>query len=182
MPSPLVKTKAELRQEMKPIMATINGGVASNQMNSLLRERFKGFQGVLGTFWPFPNEFNLIPFMLKLSQTGAQVVLPWVEDGQHLLFRQWIHQTPMVDGILKTKAPAQEIYQLPKVVLVPGLVFDAHKNRLGRGGGFYDRTIQTYRQRNSQTQFIGLCHRRQLIHRLPTDVWDQPLDDLITLG
>lgn len=63
------------------------------------------------------------------------------------------------------------------MVLVPGVLFDCQGNRLGRGGGWYDRTMQLIGGRGL---YVGLAYELQLIDHVPTQAWDQKVDYVIT--
>ena len=63
------------------------------------------------------------------------------------------------------------------IVVVPGVLFDCEGNRLGRGGGWYDRTLQLIGGRGS---YVGLAYELQLIDRVPAQPWDQKVDYVIT--
>lgn len=68
------------------------------------------------------------------------------------------------------------------LVLMPLVGFDAHGNRLGMGGGFYDRTF-AYRRRRRQwltPRLLGLAHDCQKVEALPVASWDIPLDGIAT--
>ena len=62
-----------------------------------------------------------------------------------------------------------------ELILVPGTAFDAHGNRLGQGGGYYDRYL-------SQTQAVrvGICHDFALLHAVPTQAHDARMAIVIT--
>ncbi len=68
------------------------------------------------------------------------------------------------------------------MVFVPLVAFDLRGNRLGMGGGFYDRTFAFKQQRNHWwgPKLIGLAHDFQRVDQLPTQPWDIPLDAVIT--
>lgn len=68
------------------------------------------------------------------------------------------------------------------VVLVPLVAFDAACNRMGMGGGYYDRTLAFLRHRRlwRRPQLIGVAHECQRVAQLPTREWDVPLDLVIT--
>ncbi len=72
----------------------------------------------------------------------------------------------------------EEVYFENAVMLVPGLLFDKHCYRLGRGKGFYDRYIKKHKEK---LYTIGLCKEYQLEDELPVDSYDQRLDSLIIL-
>ncbi|MGH7795517.1 MAG: 5-formyltetrahydrofolate cyclo-ligase [Candidatus Binatia bacterium] len=63
------------------------------------------------------------------------------------------------------------------IVFVPGVLFDSLGNRLGRGGGWYDRALQWLGNRGV---FIGLAYDCQVVDRLPAQAWDQKVHYVIT--
>ena len=65
------------------------------------------------------------------------------------------------------------------VILVPGLAFDATGNRLGQGGGWYDRTLERAR-RKSKPVVIGVCFEIQITETVPHNERDQSVDFVIT--
>jgi 5-formyltetrahydrofolate cyclo-ligase len=65
----------------------------------------------------------------------------------------------------------------PDVVIVPGLAFTADGDRLGQGGGWYDRFLA---QRRADCVAIGVGFREQLLESLPTERHDVVLDLVVT--
>ena len=68
------------------------------------------------------------------------------------------------------------------LLLLPLVAFDAHGNRIGMGGGFYDRTL-AYRQHRrfwKKPTLVGLAHEIQKVGQLNSQSWDIPLDYIIT--
>jgi len=63
------------------------------------------------------------------------------------------------------------------IVFIPGLLFDRQGNRLGRGGGWYDRALTGLGHRGF---FVGLAYECQLVENLPAESWDQRVHWLIT--
>jgi 5-formyltetrahydrofolate cyclo-ligase len=63
------------------------------------------------------------------------------------------------------------------MVLVPGVVFDVYGNRLGRGGGWYDRALQWFENRGV---FVGLAYDLQVVDRLPDAPWDMKVHYVVT--
>lgn len=68
------------------------------------------------------------------------------------------------------------------LVLMPLVGFDEQGNRLGMGGGFYDRTFAYLRRRQHWTgpRLLGLAHACQKVERLPAASWDIPLDGIVS--
>ncbi len=66
----------------------------------------------------------------------------------------------------------------PKIIdlwIIPGLAFDLQGNRLGYGGGYYDRALQGIKQ-----PVLGLAFEMQVIPHLPVETTDVPMDYIIT--
>lgn len=64
----------------------------------------------------------------------------------------------------------------PQIVIAPGLAFTQHGERLGRGGGYYDR----YLARGKPKQVVGLAYDWQIVDHLPTDQHDQRVSMIVT--
>jgi 5-formyltetrahydrofolate cyclo-ligase len=60
-------------------------------------------------------------------------------------------------------------------VIVPGLAFDRSGNRLGKGAGYYDRYLKMCRGVK-----CGVCFDEMLIDSVPTDIYDMPMDIIVT--
>lgn len=66
-------------------------------------------------------------------------------------------------------------------ILLPLVAFDERGNRMGMGGGYYDRTFAFKRRRTTQLpKLIGLAHACQKVEHLPVASWDIPLDAIVT--
>ena len=68
------------------------------------------------------------------------------------------------------------------VVIVPLVAFDQQCNRIGMGGGFYDRTFafKKYRQKWHKPLLIGIAYDFQHVQQLQPELWDVPLDCVVT--
>ena len=67
------------------------------------------------------------------------------------------------------------------VIICPLTAIDKHGNRMGMGGGFYDRTLgKSYRSGNKKPLKIGWCYDFQVVEQLERQSWDVPLDAIIT--
>ena len=63
------------------------------------------------------------------------------------------------------------------VLFIPGLLFDRRGNRLGRGGGWYDRLLGNL---GNKGIFVGLAYDSQLVENLPVESWDRRVHFIIT--
>ena len=68
----------------------------------------------------------------------------------------------------------------PNIILVPLLAYDKYKNRLGYGGGFYDRFIKKYLNSHNDILTIGIAFSFQKHHKLPTTNNDVKMNFILT--
>lgn len=139
----------------------------------------------IAVFLSFDGELDTGPLIEQLWTLGKQVYLPVLHpfSSGHLLFLRYAPETPLVRNRFNILEPRLDVRQvLPlgelEVVLTPLVAFDHTGQRLGMGGGFYDRTLQNWR--NGGPYPIGLAHDCQQVERLPTEHWDIPLPEILT--
>lgn len=61
------------------------------------------------------------------------------------------------------------------VCIIPGLMFDKYNNRLGYGGGYYDKFLS-----ENKVYKIGICFKEFLVDKIKTDIHDIKMDEIIT--
>jgi 5-formyltetrahydrofolate cyclo-ligase len=87
-------------------------------------------------------------------------------------------------GIPEPCVPARALVraQLLDLILVPLVAFDASGNRLGMGGGYYDRSLAFVAQRQHwrKPHVVGLAYEFQRVARMPANAWDVPLAAVVT--
>jgi len=68
------------------------------------------------------------------------------------------------------------------LIFLPLVAFDLMGNRIGMGGGFYDKSLAFLRQRQHwrKPHIVGLAHEFQRIEKLTPDTWDVPLAGIVT--
>ncbi|MFV2051920.1 5-formyltetrahydrofolate cyclo-ligase [Aliiroseovarius sp. YM-037] len=133
----------------------------------------------LSGYMPIRTEIDPRPVMAQMAETGF-VTVPVIEgEGQPLRFSRWTPESEMVDGPFGARIPAVADYYEPEVLIVPLLAFDRAGNRLGYGGGFYDRTLERLRAIR-RTIAIGFAYSAQEVDDLPTEPTDQKLDYIVT--
>ena len=105
-----------------------------------------------------PDEVYTHEAVDQLVKMGKRVLLPVVIDEQHLEIRQYQGPQDLKLGAMNILEPAGKpftAYQEIETILVPGMSFDPHGNRLGRGKGYYDRFLSECR---GDTLKIGLSY------------------------
>lgn len=113
---------------------------------------------VVAGYWPMADELDPRPLMLRLAEAGCRLALPVVvERGHRLAFRAWTPGDELEPGDHGTFHPfATAPALVPAVVLVPLLAFDRQGFRLGYGGGYYDRTLESLRAK-AHVRTIGIA-------------------------
>ncbi|MEQ9893029.1 5-formyltetrahydrofolate cyclo-ligase [Pectobacterium aroidearum] len=141
----------------------------------------------VAAFLSFDGELDTSPLIQQLWQQGKRVYLPVLHPFRagHLLFLRYAPDTKLVRNRLKIMEPRLDVRQvlpLPQldILLTPLVAFDHQGQRLGMGGGFYDRTLQYRKQMSRGPYPIGLAHDCQQVDALPVESWDIPLPEIIT--
>ena len=131
---------------------------------------------VLAGYWPMRDEADPRPAM---AAHDGPVCLPVVlGPARPLVFRR--HDGRLEPGGFGTSHPPADSPELrPEVLIVPLAGFDRAGNRLGYGGGFYDRTLAMLRAQGPAVA-IGLAYGVQEIESIPVEVTDAPLDLIVT--
>ena len=119
--------------------------------------------------------------MVRLRGEGHALALPCMQGkGLPLVFRAWIPGDEMAPAVWGIAEPlASRAVVLPDIVLVPLLAFDGRGQRLGYGGGFYDRTLEQLRSVKPVVT-IGIAYDEQRLDAVPHLDYDQPLDWVLT--
>lgn len=131
----------------------------------------------LAGYMPIRTEMDPRPAMA--AHTGPVAVPVVTGTGAPLIFHRWRPDMPMVPGAFGAPVPQIAEELVPRVLIVPLLAFDRRGFRLGYGGGFYDRTLETLRRAGPVTA-MGFAFAAQEVPMVPTEPTDQPLDLIVT--
>lgn len=133
-------------------------------------------------YLPFNGEISPLMLMDRLIKQGKNIYLPVLHpfSANQLLFLQYQGKAQLERnhfGILQPKLDVRNVLPLNELemIFVPLVACDTQGNRLGMGGGFYDRTLAQAKHLIS----VGLAHQCQQLEYLPLESWDEPLDYVV---
>jgi len=138
-------------------------------------------------FLSFDGELDTQPLIDQLWRAGKKVYLPVLHPfspGNLLFLHYHPHSELLVNRlrIYEPKLDVRDVLPLAQldVLITPLVAFDEQGQRLGMGGGFYDRTLQNWQQHGFQP--VGYAHDCQGVEALPVEKWDIPLPAVVTPG
>ena len=129
------------------------------------------------------GEVDLRPLLGGLQRMGKTLALPIVEGNNRMSFFAHRPEAPLTRNRFGIEEPAPGAPWINtralNLVLAPLVAFDEQGNRLGMGGGFYDRHFGGLSER-LRPLLVGVAHEVQRADALPAAPWDVPLDGILT--
>lgn len=136
---------------------------------------------VVAAYAALPGELPTWQLIDALVERGATVLLPTLEAGAALTWRAYAGQDSLSSGRYGLLEPAPDAAAYPlaaaDVVVLPGLCYDGRGNRLGRGGGSYDRAIEDV---SVQAVTIGIALDHDVIDVVPVESHDRRVKMIVT--
>ena len=176
-------SKQNLRQEMKQRKKAY-GSEQLRRMSQPIIEALLAHPRLMSAhtillYASLADEVNTHELINTLLQQGKTLLLPVVVDDHTMKICRYTHDTNVGHGsfgIMEPQAEAFTDYEQIDLILVPGMAFDRHGHRLGRGKGYYDRFLSQAKD----CYKIGVCFTFQLVDEVPTDEHDVRMDEVIT--
>ena len=134
---------------------------------------------IIGGYYPVNFEVDDLKLLKKFEKKNFDISLPVVKKNFQMNFYQWSFSDPLKINKYGIPEPETKNIVYPDVILVPLVAFDKDLNRLGYGGGYYDRLIAKFSKRKKIIK-IGLALSVQKIDKVPIDIYDQKLDYIVT--
>lgn len=154
-------------------------GLDAAAQAALLEEIGPAKNRVIAGYMPMRTEIDPLPVMAALAEHN-RLCVPVIEGSAlPLRFREWLPGGAMVDGPFGALVPEIGDWLVPEILIVPLVGFDTECNRIGYGGGFYDRTLEGLRSARP-TRAIGFAYDAQELTGLVVEPTDQLLDAVVT--
>ena len=134
---------------------------------------------IIGGYYPVNHEVNDLQLLKELKENKFNISLPVIKKDFQMDFYKWSFSDPLKINKYGIPEPETKNILYPDVILVPLVAFDKNLNRLGYGGGYYDRLIEKLSKKKRIIK-IGLAFSFQKIDKVPINVYDQKLDYIVT--
>jgi 5-formyltetrahydrofolate cyclo-ligase len=183
-------SKGELRQRMRRRLAALDRECfrAEGRGAALLLRQdplWDAYPTVL-LFLSTHNEIDTAPLLEAALGDHKKVFVPRVTQAGLCFFRVPSPAGPWREGAYRIREPTWPDPEalipgdFPALILTPALAFDSRGNRLGRGGGFYDRFFASLEGRERPYFAVGLCLESQIVPQTPVQDGDRAVDALCT--
>ncbi len=178
-----VESKSEMRARMREALGRISPAVRAVESIDLcarLKTQMQSAHTVL-FFAPMPDELDVWPLLAEQLKEGKVIALPYFDAEANVYSARRVLDVEMDigNGKFGVREPLSECEEVPfkqfDLVLVPGMAFDAHGNRLGRGRGFYDRMLA-----EASGIKCGVGYDFQLMESVPTEAHDARVNFILT--
>ncbi len=133
----------------------------------------------IGGYFPSNNEIDDLEILYLLEKKNFRIALPVIRKKNQMDFFQWSRKIPLKINKYGIPEPLSKKITYPDVLLVPLVGYDDKLNRLGYGGGFYDRYISKI-EKNKKIIKIGLAYSFQRLKKIPINSHDKKLDYIFT--
>lgn len=198
--------RIQIRQRRQLLSPQEQNSAATSLTNRLIRYNKVINANNIALYLAHDGELDTVLFIQWCWQQNKNIFLPVIHpfsQGQ-LLFLKYTKNTIMITNQYGIKEPKLDIRQLGllselDLLFTPLVAFDLSGNRLGMGGGFYDRTLAAWFKSTSSNKFysqtsqlklaplnytklspIGLAHDCQQVNNIASELWDIPLPEIIT--
>lgn len=169
-----------LRQGIDPdTKAKSEAALAQRFLQSSLYKNAKK----IACYMAFKDELNIFSIITRIWDDKKSCYIPILitkDDKIQLFFAEFKPEDALHTnrfGILEPSPQAERIaIKDLDVILTPMIAFDRDFNRLGTGGGYYDKTFAV----EKDPPLIGVAYALQEADQLPTDPWDKKLKGILT--
>ena len=142
----------------------------------LASEAYRTAKTIYG-YLPYNQEVRTVPMLAQALADGKKVAVPKIYgDTMKFLYLDALSQVAKNEmGIPEPIADEPVAEDHTALVLMPGLAFTEKGDRMGYGGGFYDRFLAE----EPHHPTLALCYAFQMVESLPTEEFDIPVDTVL---
>jgi len=173
--------KSKLRKKILKIREKINKKNTQVDFKQIIKilKKEKINKKIIGGYYPVNFEIDDLPLLKEFEKNKFIISLPVIKKNFQMDFYKWSFFDLLKVNKYGIPEPETKNIVYPDILLVPLVAFDKNLNRLGYGGGYYDRLIERISKKKKIIK-IGLAFSIQKIDKVPINVYDQKLDFIIT--
>ena len=149
-----------------------------NQIIKLLKKE-KITKKIVGGYYPVNFEVDDLELLKRFEKNKFKISLPVIKKNFQMDFYSWSFSDLLRINKYGIPEPEPKNMIYPDILLIPLVAFDKNLNRLGYGGGYYDRLIAKISKKKKIIK-IGLALSIQKIDNVPINLYDQKLDYIVT--
>ena len=133
----------------------------------------------VGGYYPSNYEIDDLNILDLLEKKNFKLSLPVIKKENRMNFHKWSKKDPLKINKFGIPEPVSTKIIYPDILLIPLVAYDSNLNRLGYGGGFYDRYIEKI-EKIKKVIKIGLAFSFQKIPSIQINQYDKRLDFIVT--
>lgn len=190
----MTTSRNDIRQQMRRQRRELSleqqqlatGALTTHLSNSALFQNSRN----IAFYLPNEGEMDITPLIALAWEHHKNCFLPvlGLRNSRKMWFAPYKPRNKLIDNRFGIPEPqhkhSDRLFKAQSLdlILMPLVAFDQQGNRLGMGGGFYDRTLQflLYRSLWKKPRLIGTAYAFQGVPQLEKQVWDVPLDGIAT--
>ena len=173
--------KSKLRKKILKVREKINKKNVQIDFNKIIKilKKEKINKKIVGGYYPVNFEIDDLALLRKFEKNKFDISLPVIKKNFQMDFYKWSFSNLLKVNKYGIPEPEKKNIVYPDILLIPLLAFDKNLNRLGYGGGYYDRLIKKLSKKKNIIR-IGLAFSTQKIDKIPINAYDQKLDYIVT--
>ena len=173
--------KSKLRKTILKIRENTNITNIKIDFNKIINlfKKEKIIKKNIGGYYPVNFELDDLDILKEFEKKNFNISLPKVKKNFDMDFYKWSFREPLKINKYGIPEPDSKMLVYPDILLIPLVAFDKRLNRLGYGGGYYDRFIEKLVKKKKVVK-IGLALSSQKIDNVPINKYDQKLDYIVT--
>ncbi len=134
---------------------------------------------IIGGYFPINFEFDCLQILKQFYSNDYSISLPIIKRNNQMDFYKWNPNDPLTISSFGIPQPLKLKKVYPDIMFVPIVAFDKYRNRIGYGGGFYDRYLEKISQ-IKKCITIGLAFSFQKVNKINVEKFDRKLDLIFT--
>ena len=173
--------KQQLRQSIRLQKRAMTEDMIISASENLAQQffatsQYQNAQTVYG-YLSYNQEVRTVPILEQALRDGKQVAVPKVygDTMRFIYLRDLSQVVPGCMGIPEPVADDPVADDKTALVLMPGVAFDRKGNRMGYGGGYYDKFLAC----EPEHPTVALCYSFQMVDSIPTEEYDIPVDTVL---